>query len=111
VLRVVVALILVVVLQGCAALQSKEVAIACQVADVGTTMYGKHIGAVETNPLVPNNNALLFIKAAIVALLWTQWDKMDDFGRGAATILSCLPVGNNIAAIREQQKINRGSHD
>lgn len=94
-------------LSGCAALQSKEIAIGCQVADAGTTMYAKHIGAVEDNPLIPNNNVLVVFKAFIIALIWNQWDQMDDFGRGAITVISCLPVANNLNVIREQRQINR----
>jgi len=102
-------LLILAALSGCGGLQSKEVAIACQVADAGTTVYAKHIGAVEDNPLIPNNNVLVLFKAALIWLFITQWDKMDDFGRAAATIISCAPVANNLNVIREQRQINRAN--
>ena len=94
---------------GCAALQSKEVAIGCQAADAATTIYAKHIGAIEENPLLPNNNVLVLFKAALIWLIWDKWDDLGEFGRGAMTVISCVPVANNLNVIREQRAINRAA--
>lgn len=69
-------------------------------------MEAKHLGAVEENPIIPNNNVLVALKAGVIALILTQWDKLDDFGRGAVTVISCIPVANNLNVIREQRQID-----
>ena len=100
---------LILFLSSCGSVPSKEVAIGCQVADAGTTIYAKHIGAIEDNPIVSNNNILIFLKVGMIALIETQWENLNDFGRWAVEVISCGPVINNIAVIREQQRLNRES--
>lgn len=105
-------IILLLFLQGCSVLASREAAVGCQVADVATTGYAWHIGASEANPIIGKSWwRLIGIKGAIIYFIWTQWPKMEgQQGETAAktiiTTVSCLPVVNNIAVIRQQKAIN-----
>lgn len=92
---------------SCSILQSKEVAIGCQAADGATTIYAKHLGAIEENPFIPNNNVLVALKALLIWLIASQWDDMTEFGHEAIVVISCAPVANNLNVIREQRRINR----
>jgi hypothetical protein len=87
---------------GCAALQSRETFVVCQVADAATTWYAIAHGAVEASPLLPGSIAgILLIKAGIIWLGLSEWDKIERDGTGGIiNVLSCLPVPNNVRVIQ-----------
>lgn len=80
---------------------SKELMAACEVADVGTTVYAIHwLGAVELNPL-----GLVAIFAIKGYALYRRYHYDKEIGQeGAGLILNtiaCAPVINNVTVIKE----------
>lgn len=78
---------------------SKELFVACEAADVGTTWYALAHGAVELNPL-----GLVFILGlkAIVTYNRYRLDKeINEEGGGIVlNVIACAPVINNVNVIK-----------
>lgn len=93
---------LVLLLNGCSVLATKEAAIGCQVADIATTYRALHLNslAYETNPIpIP---ILLAVKIAIIAWIWRHdsWESESEGGRAALTMIGCAPVPLNLKAAK-----------
>lgn len=85
---------------------SKELFVACQVADVGTTWYALHLGAVELNPL----GFLLIggIKLLAIILRYKRDKDINEEGGGIVlNVIACAPVVNNVLVIKKQMAINK----
>src|SRR5258708_1867102 len=79
---------------------SKEGMVACQTADVATTAYALHLGAVELNPL--GIGFILVLKGLAIVSRYKYDKEINEQGAGIAlNVISCLPVVNNIKVIEE----------
>lgn len=88
-------------LGGCAALGSPAATYGCQGADVATTLYAVHHGAVEANPIMAPLVAhpAVFI-AAKLALAWglVRWASTEQ--RAAVNVVTCGVAIHNVAVIQ-----------
>jgi hypothetical protein len=79
---------------------SKELFVACQAADVGTTLYALHLGAVEMNPF-----GLWFILGLKVWVSFQRYrlDKeINEEGGGIVlNVIACSPIPNNVNVINK----------
>jgi hypothetical protein len=95
---------LIVILNGCAILASKESLIACQVADAGTTIYAVNHGAQELNPIGAKNiNMLLLLKAAFT---WWAYNNHADIPQpvmAGVNVFTCGIAAHNVKVIRSQR--------
>ena len=95
-------LALVILLSGCATLESKDAAVACQAADVITTKVALTNGAVEANPLmkgvVSNFTMFLLVKGALT--WWITRDETPPEARVAANVITCGVAANNLRFIK-----------
>jgi len=93
-----------ILLSGCATLESKNTAVACQAADVVTTKIAITSGAgVESNPLMKglmSHGWLPFIafKAGFAWIL--QRDEVPKEGRVAANAITCGVAASNLLFLR-----------
>lgn len=99
------ALSLILALNGCAVLTSKETFAACKVADVATTIFVLHKGGAEANPLMASVVAhwgylgLIGVSAALVALVWYYHDSIPEPVMGAINVGQCGVVAHNVGVI------------
>ena len=105
------ALILILLLSGCATIERPETLAMCAAADVLTTAYSVHTGiAHETNPLLATSvNAhhflpMLLSKVAIVGLIWWVYDltkpsQTMDAGMVAGNVVTCGVAASNLVQI------------
>lgn len=107
------ALILALLLNGCAVLSDRRVAAGCQVADGLTTYYALKHGAVEANPLLSGigPTGILVLKLAFAYIAWRVFnpaerkqEKVDKFAAGAVSVMGCLPAVNNLNVIKDLPK-------
>ena len=106
--KILLALIVVLALNGCAVLADKRTAAACQIADGATTYYALTHGAVEANPLLSgfSPGAILFLKLGLAYWIYTHFRDYDVSSSGekatigALTAIGCLPVPGNLKVIR-----------
>lgn len=100
------ALVLMLMLQGCAVLGDRRVAAGCQVADGVTTWYALKHGAVETNGLISGLTGpqILAIKLAFAYAIYKIFPPephpRDKTTLGALTLLGCVPAAHNVSVIR-----------
>lgn len=100
------AMLLVLLLNGCAVLSDHRVAAGCQVADGVTTWYALKHGAVESNGLLANLSpgAILTIKVAFAVAIWKAFNRETTKGEKAAltgiALLGCVPAAHNVKVIR-----------
>lgn len=99
------ALILVLLLSGCAVLGDRRVAAGCQVADGITTYVALKKGAVEANPILSGMSptAILVLKLAFAYWLWTHFDQpteTEQAALAAVAAVGCVPAVNNVRVIR-----------
>jgi hypothetical protein len=99
-------------LTGCASLDkatdamaTRKTAVVCQAADLGTTAYALHVGAVEMNFIpIP---ALFALKLGLMAWIWwgttdESWALSDKSTRIFVSALGCIPAASNINVIVHQ---------
>ena len=105
--KAMVAVMLMLLLPGCAVLGDHRVAAGCQAVDGVTTYYALKHGAVEGNSLLAGASpgAILLIKLAFAYAIYKAFDRPDvtkseRAGLGAVTFLGCVPAANNIKVIR-----------
>lgn len=94
------------IFSGCSILASREAAVGCQLADIGSTAYAlrSNPNAYETNPLGANQNLLYALKLGLAWFIW-QWDGWQDSPesmRAVVTVLGCAPVPGNLRLARER---------
>ena len=96
--QVIRAMLLVLLLQGCAVLADKRVAAGCQLADGITTKQALDRGAVEGNPLLGSmsGSQILTLKVFIAGLImWAfpDYERMSDTEKVAVGALSVIGCG------------------
>ena len=99
------AMLLVLLLQGCAVLADRRVAAGCQLADGVTTKQALDRGAVEGNPFFDSmsGSQIFTLKVFIASLiLWAfpDYERMSDTQKVAAGALSIIGCG---AAVHNNQ--------
>jgi len=102
-------LLLIATLCGCAVLGDRRVAAGCQVADGVTTYYALTHGATETNGLLAglSPGAILLLKLGIAYAIYKllppveEATPTDKFAIGVMTVFGCVPAGSNIIVIRK----------
>ena len=107
------ALILCLMLAGCAYTGSKTATVGCQAFDTWTTVRGLEVGATEGNPLLGDSRSeIIARKGLITALLillhhyWKGDDKSRDAGFTAVNVITCGAAVHNLGVIHRQKRIN-----
>lgn len=95
------AILVVVMLSGCASFAKPEAVIGCQAADTVTTIAALHGGATEANPIVAGiikssgYFGLIVFKVAVTLLLLHYADDHPE-AVGAGTAITCGAAVNNL---------------
>lgn len=107
--RPLVTLLLVLFLSGCLSIPrdqeppfyaSKELFVACQGADVATTLYALHLGALEMNPL--GLWFILGLKALVTYNRYRLDKEINEEGGGIVlNVIACSPIPNNVNVIKQ----------
>jgi len=107
--RAIVTLLVVLLLSGCLSIPrdqeppfyaSKELFVACQAADVGTTWYALAHGAVEMNPV--GIWIALGLKALVSYKRYSLDKQINEEGGGIVlNVIACTPVINNVHVIEK----------
>lgn len=108
-LRRAIAVLVILLLSGCLSVPrdreppfyaSKELFVACEAADVGTTLYALHLGALEMNPF--GLWIILGLKAIVTYNRYRLDKQINEEGGGIVlNVIACSPIPNNVNVIKQ----------